>query len=126
MGMILIGDLAAAKPLVHEAWGIDSKAQPEIYIYLFAKLGNSQRAQNVLDSLDSNKWNHGYVALGQLALGDMDAAFHTIENGINEHNNSIASGLRTSPLYAGLRDDPRFNAMVTLLRQQETFTSRGQ
>ena len=46
------------------------------------------------------------------ALGDKPGAMQWLEKGFDEHDFSLAE-LRMSPLLASLRDEPRFQALIT-------------
>jgi tetratricopeptide (TPR) repeat protein len=77
--------------------------------------GEPARAQEILADLqDSDK--HGYVrafgvAMIYLGLGDRDQALTWLEKGCNDRD-VWALTLKVDPIYADLRTDPRFIALL--------------
>jgi tetratricopeptide (TPR) repeat protein len=117
---------AETEPLIEEAWELAGHEKPERYVFVFARLGDSERARRILDAArgDSGADEYGR-AIGALALGDVDAAFEAVEAAIEDHDALIFDSLRTAGWWRALRDDPRYGQMVDLLESKETHTENS-
>ena len=64
------------------------------------------------------------VAIGHLALGDIDATFKSVQEGIDNHRPSLIESLPVDQLWDPIRDDPRFGEMLALLDSKVTHTEQ--
>ena len=63
-----------------------------------------------------------FIALGYLALGEIDNTFKATEAAIENHNVYLIRSLRTAEWWDEIRDDPRFDDMLELLDSKVTHT----
>ena len=91
-------------------------------MYLFAKSGEPEPAQRILEDARGEWADPHAVALGHLALGDTDAAFAAMAAGIADP--LLAESLRTAPWWSGIRGDPRYRKGVELLEAEERHTAQ--
>ena len=83
--------------------------------YAWGVFGEPAKAQEILADLQ-DKDKHGYVrafgvAMIYLGLGDRDQALAWLEKGCNDRD-VWALNLKVDPIYADLRTDPRFVALL--------------
>ena len=80
-----------------------------------ARSGQGAEAQSLLNDLvrnSANRYTQGYyLATAQLALGDKDAAFASLDRDLHERG-IYMQWLAINPEFDRLRDDPRFAEMV--------------
>ena len=112
------------KPWIDEAWRLNGHISPERYIYAFAMIGETSKARDILADSRYELSNHFFLALGHLALGDIDKTFTAIEAGIEEHNPFLISSMTLAECWDPIRDDPRFNEMLALLDAKVTHTEQ--
>jgi hypothetical protein len=97
---------------------------PEAHVYLLAKVGERERARRILDAARDDAADKHTLALGHLALGDVDRAFEAIEAAIEDHDALLVESLRTAEWWTGIRDDPRYRNVIDLLNSKETHTEQ--
>ena len=95
---------------------------PEKYISLFARIGERERARQILNDPQYDLVNDYYVARGYLALGEIDNTFKAMEAAIENHHVFLIESLRTAEWWDEIRDDPRFDDMLELLDSKVTHT----
>jgi hypothetical protein len=122
--LVSLGRVEETPPLIAESWELAGDSNPEAHAFLFAKTGEIERARRILDDARDDAVDRHAVALGELALGNVDAVFAAIEVGIEDHDPLLADSLRSAAWWDGIRDDPRYRAMVDLLDAEETHTER--
>jgi TolB-like protein/Tfp pilus assembly protein PilF len=122
--LISLGRLDEARPLVAESWELTGHLTPEPHVYLFAKSGEPEPAQRILEDARGEWADPHAVALGHLALGDTDAAFAAIAAGIADRDPLLVESLRTAPWWSGIRGDPRYRKGVELLEAEERHTAQ--
>jgi TolB-like protein/Tfp pilus assembly protein PilF len=122
--LVSLGRLGEAQPGVAESWDLSGHLTPEPHAYLWAKLGEKEKARRILDEVRGESVDRHALALGHLALGDVDAAFEAIEAGIEDHDPLLVDSLRTAEWWSGIRDDPRYRKLVELLEGEETHTEQ--
>jgi tetratricopeptide (TPR) repeat protein len=112
------GQHAAAVKAVHESVRLSGGgALPlTVYAYTLARSGAQDSARAVLDRLLTRERRGQYIpsydlAQAHLALGDTSAALSRLERAFDERAHSMAF-LRVDPQLAGLRDEPRYRALV--------------
>jgi tetratricopeptide (TPR) repeat protein len=91
--------------------------------YAYARAGRRDDAQQILRELLSRR-SHEYVsALGiadlYAALDDREEACAWLERAYEERN-GLVSAIATAPHYNGLRDEPRFRALVRRMHLRDT------
>ncbi|MBK9171195.1 MAG: hypothetical protein IPM24_27565 [Bryobacterales bacterium] len=87
--------------------------------YGIARLGRRAEAAAILGELDAAA-ERGYVtpisrAWVHLGLGDADAAFHWLNQAVDERDPHLLH-LPSKPVYDPIRDDPRFHALLSRMR----------
>ncbi|HKD20056.1 MAG TPA: protein kinase [Thermoanaerobaculia bacterium] len=93
-----------------------------LYSASLGAAGRIAEARKVLAELgDSQKL--GYVpplhlAFPRIALGEKDEALALLERGLAERNALFWAWTRTSPVFASLRDEPRFQKILAAIRPQ--------
>jgi adenylate cyclase len=120
--LVALRRVEEARPLIAESWELSSHVNPESHAFLFVKTGESERARRILDDVRDEPSERHAVALGELALGRLDAAFAAIEAGIKDHDPQLADSLRRADWWDALRDDPRYPVMVEKLEEEESHT----
>ena len=118
----MLGRIEEARPFVVQAWDLDRRVHPETYISLFARIGEGERSMRILNDPQYDLTNNYFIALGYLALGDIDNTFKTIETAIENHNVFLIDSLMTAEWWDEIRDDPRFDDMLALLDSKVTHT----
>ena len=121
---IKLGGAEEAKPFLAEAWALDGTLRPELFVQLFAKTGDVARAQQLIHELPVGGANPGTLALGYLALGEVNDAFRMLETAIREQDRSVIIGLKLAESWGPMRDDPRFDDMIELLDSKTTYTDK--
>jgi tetratricopeptide (TPR) repeat protein len=122
LALISMERIEEARPLIAESWDLSGHVNPEPHAFLLAKIGERERAKRILDDARGDSADRHALALGCLALGVVDAAFETIEAGIEDHDALLVESLRTAEWWDGIRDDPRYRNMIDLLDSKETHT----
>ena len=122
--LLTLGRVEEARPLIDDAWHLDGHISPERYIYAFAMIGETSKARDILADSRYELTDHFFLALGHLALGDIDKTFTAIEAGIEEHNPFLISSMTLAECWDPIRDDPRFNEMLALLDAKVTHTEQ--
>lgn len=73
ISLLALGRVEEARPLIDEAWRLDGNINPERYVFLFAKIGETEKARDILsDSRYDLRQNV------RPALGDIDKTFTSI------------------------------------------------
>jgi adenylate cyclase len=124
--LIGLGRLDEAGPHVAESWDLIGHLIPEPHAYLWARIGEPERARRILDEACGESVDRHALALGHLALGDVDAAFAAIEAGIEDHDPLLVESLRAAEWWSGIRGDPRYRKVIELLEREETHTAATQ
>ncbi len=109
---------------IDEGWKLDRSETPERYILLFAYLGETDRAIEILSNPRYGLVNNYYLAMGYLALGDIDNTFKSIEAGVENINLYLVARLQVAEWWDPIRDDPRFDEMLELLDSKITHTEQ--
>ena len=92
--------------------------------FRFARIGETEKAKSILANSRVELTNHYYLALGHLALGDVDNTFKAIEAGITNRNQFLPATLLVGEWFDPIRDDPRFDEMLELLDSGVTHTEQ--
>ena len=122
--LLTLGRVEEARPLIDDAWHLDGHISPERYIYAFAMIGETAKARDILADSRYELTDHFFLALGHLALGDIDKTFTAIEAGIENHNVYLLHTLIVAEHWDPIRDDPRFDEMLALLDAKVTHTEQ--
>jgi tetratricopeptide (TPR) repeat protein len=94
-----------------------SEGPQELYTlgYIYGVAGRKQDAQKILDRLGEMAKqryvppiSYSWVYLG---LGDKDQAFQWLDKAVEERS-SLMIALKVNPVYAPLRSDPRYQALL--------------
>ena len=117
---------AEARPLIEEAWTIDGGVRPDAFVALFARLGDEERANELLSRVELDYKTAENLALGYLYLGDPNNTFAALELAILNRSTPTINGLRRAAWWNPIRDDPRFDALLALLESMEIHTKRYQ
>lgn len=120
--LIYLGRIEEAKPLLAEAWDLNGRLRPAHYISAFARMGERERAERML--ADSQSADQYSLARGHLALGDIDNTFKAIEAAIEDQHFLMIESLRVAEWWDEIRDERRFDGMLTLLDSKETRTEQ--
>jgi len=121
-GHILLGYAYAGKGMYKEAIanyevpGREGRTGPSMQIYLgaaYARVGEREKAQRILKQLETSK---KYVSPAEMAilygaLGDKDAAFHSLEKAYAEHDLQLQY-LKVDSAFDPIRSDPRFQDLM--------------
>lgn len=91
--MIMLGRIEEARPFIEEGWKLDRSKLPKRYIFLFARIGEKQRARKILTDSRFALKDNNYLAMGHLALGDIDNALKFVRAGIENHNQFLIGSL---------------------------------
>lgn len=122
--LIFLDRVDEARPYLKEAWKQGRNINPERFIHLFARIGETEKAKSILANSRVELTNHYYLALGHLALGDVDNTFKAIEAGITNRNQFLPATLLVGEWFDPIRDDPRFDEMLELLDSGVTHTEQ--
>jgi eukaryotic-like serine/threonine-protein kinase len=80
---------------------------------IYARAGRAVEAKKILDEYKKQTDpNAVLIAATCLSLGDKEQAFAWLEKAYAERSNDLLTGIRASPVYDKLRDDPRYAALV--------------
>jgi len=124
LSLRMLGRGDEVRPFVEESWRLDGILYPERYISHFADLGEKQRARNILSNPHYDLTHEFFLALGHLALGDVDSTFTSIKAGIENHDPFLIDSLVVAQWWDPIRDDPRFDEMLELLDSKVTHTEQ--
>ena len=125
MAFIMLGRVSEAKRTINESWNLAGRKQPELYPFLFARIGEEERAREILANSDQDFASGKYaLAMSYLALEEVDRAFNAIESGIRNHDDLLFDSLRTGVFWNEIREDPRFEEMITLMHSEEIHTDQ--
>ncbi len=113
--LIELERIEEAETLLEEAWDLDGSVRSEFYISHFARIGEKERAERILNDSQGESVSTYALAVGYLALEDIDNTFMAIEAAIEDHNRLLIDSLRTAAWWDPIRDDPRFDDMLDLL-----------
>jgi serine/threonine-protein kinase len=80
----------------------------------YALAGRMEEAHNVLDPINRSSFPPLYRAIGHHVLGEEDAVFPALEQGLEQRSDWMYS-LVTQPWLLDLHDDPRFQAVLAKL-----------
>lgn len=122
--LVMLGRIGEAKPFIEEGWHLDGSTSPECYISLFANIGETEKSKKILSDARFNIKNHYELALGHLALGDIDNSFKSIHEGIEDHDPYLIESLLVAEWWNPVRDDPRYAEMLALLDSKVTHTEQ--
>jgi tetratricopeptide (TPR) repeat protein len=118
--LMLQGQVEEATPLL-EALAESGRRAP-IYVWplgmCYAAAGRMDDAHAVLDPITRSNFPPLYRALAHNVLGEREAAFVALEQGLEERSDWMYS-LTTQPWLLDLHDDPRFQAVRAKLRLPE-------
>ncbi|HIG43843.1 MAG: hypothetical protein ABGY96_25060 [bacterium] len=123
-GLLGLGRVEQAKPIIDEGWQLDGSTRPEWYISLLARAGEIQRAKNILTNPRFDLADEESLAMGHLVLGNVDDAFKYIQAGIEDHNRGLLNSLLVAEWWDPIRGDPRFHEMLELLDSKVTHTEQ--
>lgn len=122
--LISLERVEEAGPLIAESWELSGHVNPESHAFLFAKIGEKERARRILEDAREDSVDRHALALGYLVLGDLDATFEAIEEGIEDNDPFLVESLRTADWWNGIRDDPRYRKVIDVLDSKETHTEQ--
>lgn len=123
-----MGQVEKARSIAEQAWSALKSDVPEALIYLFVQLGDTARAQTILDTTKRSDAVSGYTAKrshrvsGYIALGDTTSALDLIREGIEDYDISVLNFIRIEKDWDPIRDEPQFVELLAKLRTQETHT----
>ncbi len=85
--------------------------------YAYAKLGRQQEAMEIIRTLVQKHQSPAFIAIAYIGVGDKDNAFTWLEKAYENHQAGGLGGfyvvaLYSEPLFASLRDDPRFAGLA--------------
>ena len=121
--MIKMGDIEAASLLLEEAWEIGSREIPEQFGYGFARTNQPERARAALLAGKEKPNNRAHFVAGYSALGELDKAIDYIRTGIDDHDVSVLSEIRSNVWSPELLEDSRFQALLNRLEEKEQHTA---
>jgi hypothetical protein len=124
LSLLMLGRVEEARPLIDEAWRLNGSINPELYVFYFAQIGETGKARDILSDSHYDLTHHFYLALGYLALGDIDKTFTSIKAGIDDHDRFLVASLIVAQWWDPIRDDPRFDEMLALLDSKVTHTQQ--
>lgn len=117
----LRGQYEETLALVGKRSELTANLRPDV-IHALAKLGRRTEAQDALNKwkeLDKTDFVSRYwMAVGEIALGNKDAAFADLEEAYRQHE-WFLQRIKTDPFMDPLRDDPRFESLVKRLKFPE-------
>lgn len=123
LSLVHLGRAEEAKPFVEEGWKLGKNIQPEIWVYLFAVLGEVDRARRIITDAPY-PLRQEMLAWGYVALGDLDATFSALQVGIENQNMALLDGLLVASWWDPIRDDPRYDELLLLLDSKVTHTEK--
>ncbi len=97
----------------------DSKFLDSLEAMTLAVAGKQEKARAMLDDI-SRKAASEYISPVSIAyictaLGDRDAAFEHLDQAVFDRDPNIL-GLKSNPIFDGLREDPRYHALLTKMQ----------
>jgi TolB-like protein/DNA-binding winged helix-turn-helix (wHTH) protein/Tfp pilus assembly protein PilF len=113
-----------AKPFFDEAWYETAGEHTEQFAHIFVRMGQPERAREILNTATVGTANRVSFALGYESLGDIDTVFELIHDGIQEHDSSIIGVMRIAFWSDKVLNDPRYLEMLDLLETKEIHTPR--
>jgi hypothetical protein len=117
---MLQGQVEEATPLLEAL--ADSGQRAPIYVWplgmCYALAGRMEDAHAMLDPITRSNFPPLYRAMAHNVLGEREAAFVALEQGLEERSDWMYS-LTTQPWLLDLHDDPRFQAVRAKLRLPE-------
>lgn len=113
----------AAQAILDQAWSEADGKQPEAFVQAYARLGDVERAQQLLAESVPELGNRGDIIDGAIALQNYDLALELISDGIQDHDRSVLDGLRVNPEWEPIRSDERFLRLLTVLEAKEKPTA---
>jgi serine/threonine-protein kinase len=118
--LMLQGQVEEATPLLEAL--ADSGQRAPIYVWplgmCYALAGRMEDAHAMLDPITRSNFPPLYRAMAHNVLGEREAAFVALEQGLEERSDWMYS-LTTQPWLLDLHDDPRFQAVRAKLRLPE-------
>ena len=124
LNLVSAGRLEEARPYMAEGWSLDKNELPERYVYLNAAIGDTAEARAILEDPRFDLNNDFALALGHLALGDVEQTFKYIERGVHNRDVELLMSLRLASWWDPIRADPRFDDMLALFDSYATYTDR--
>ena len=114
-----LGQTAQANATLDDALAsLEPETKPVLAIPL-ARLGRNEEARQLLALIEAlERPPITILVQAYAALGD-DRAFDWIHQGIEEHHENVTMMLRTNPVFADLRKDPRWNQVMSHLLAEE-------
>jgi len=83
--------------------------------YVYARQGSLKEAREIAETLDrlerEGRFSSTWLAILHVALGELDRAFELLDAAYEERDCYIAA-VKTDPVFAPLRPDPRFGDLV--------------
>ncbi len=114
-----------AQEMAEQLWQLDGGKHRSRFMYVFIDGAHHDEALSLLNSERvNNDLYFGTRALAHAMLGDNDRAFDLIARGIHNHDFFLANTFRMGDMWEPLRNDPRFDEMLTLLSAEETHTAQ--
>lgn len=121
--LIELGRADEAKPFAEEGWKLSKNVRPEIWVYIFARLGETERARKIITDAPY-PLNQRMLAWGHIALGDVDSTFASLRAAVDNQSTTILDGLLVAKLWDPIRDDPRFEQLLRELDSKVTHTEK--
>ena len=109
---------AEAQSVLDQAWAMDGHERPAFYVYLFARAAEVARARAALADALARRIYPNELAMGYLALGDIESTFAMLRRGIDERSERLLNGLLTAPWWDPIRGDTRFEELLNRLAAQ--------
>lgn len=122
--LVWLGRADEAKPFIEDGWQLDRGTSPEFYIFLFARIGEVEKSKKILSDSRFDLVNHFELAMGHLALGDINRTFLSIRAGIEDHDTRLLDSLIVAESWNPIREDPRFGEILQLLDSKVTHTEQ--
>ena len=122
LNLVDAGRAAEARAVIEEGWQLDRSAKRERYAYLYAAIGETERAREILTNPRFELTQHFPLALAYLELGDHEQALQEIADGIANRDQNLLLGLRLGRWWDPLRSDPRFQTLLEEMDAQMIHT----
>ncbi len=110
--------------LRNSLWQSGQLSNPLDWVPHFVRSGKRDISEQIINDYESGNILGDYfeVAQAYLALGDLEATFRAMEEGLRNHDEWLINSLRLAPVWNEIRNEVRYQKLLDLLDSMETRT----